>query len=88
MKLFKKKKIVLALGGGAARGLANIGFLKVIERAFGRDNFPFDMIIGSSIGSLIGAAYAGCRDAHKIEKLNEGLDAQGTTSGLALCPER
>ncbi len=57
MGLFKKRKVILALGGGSARGLASIGVLKVLERHFGRDNMPFDMIVGTSIGSLIGAAY-------------------------------
>ncbi|MFC1480274.1 patatin-like phospholipase family protein [Candidatus Omnitrophota bacterium] len=58
MELFRKRKIVLALGGGSARGLCSIGVLKVLERHFGRDKMPFDMITGTSIGSLIGAAYA------------------------------
>ncbi|MFH1664649.1 MAG: patatin-like phospholipase family protein [Candidatus Omnitrophota bacterium] len=57
MSIFKRKKIALALGGGGARGLCNIGVLKVLERHFGRDNMPFDMVVGTSIGSLIGAAY-------------------------------
>jgi NTE family protein len=51
------KKRILVLGGGSARGLCNIGALKVLEKYFGRDNLPFDMMIGTSIGSLIGAAY-------------------------------
>ncbi len=57
MGLFRKRKVVLALGGGSARGLANIGVLKVLEKHFGRDRMPFDMIVGTSIGSLIGASY-------------------------------
>jgi NTE family protein len=57
MRFFNKGKVVLALGGGGARGLANIGVLKVLEKNFGRGKFPFDMVIGTSIGSLIGAAY-------------------------------
>ncbi len=56
MGLFKKRKVILALGGGSARGLSNIGVLKALERHFGRGNMPFDMIVGTSIGSLIGAA--------------------------------
>ena len=52
--MFKKRKIALALGGGAARGLANIGVLKVLER----ERIPIDLIVGSSIGGLIGASYA------------------------------
>lgn len=57
MNLFRKHKTILVLGGGGARGLSNIGVLKVLERHIGKDNMPFDMIIGTSIGSLIGAAY-------------------------------
>lgn len=57
MGLLRKRKIVLALGGGSARGLSHIGVLKVLERHFGRDKMPFDMVVGTSIGSLIGAAY-------------------------------
>jgi NTE family protein len=58
MGLFRKRKIALVLGGGSARGLCNIGVLKVLEKHFGRDNMPFDMIVGTSIGSFIGAAYS------------------------------
>lgn len=57
MGLFKKRKVILVLGGGGARGLCSIGVLKVLERHFGHDKMPFDMIIGTSIGSLIGGAY-------------------------------
>lgn len=52
--MFKKRKIALALGGGAARGLANVGILKVLER----ERIPIDLIVGSSIGGLIGVSYA------------------------------
>ncbi|MBF0252273.1 MAG: patatin-like phospholipase family protein [Candidatus Omnitrophica bacterium] len=54
----KNRKIVLALGGGAARGIVSIGILKVFEKLYGPGNLPFDMIVGTSMGSLIGAAYA------------------------------
>ncbi len=47
-------KICLALGGGAARGLAHLGVLKVLEDA----RVPFDMIAGTSLGALIGGLYA------------------------------
>ena len=68
MGLFKKEKVILVLGGGSARGLCNIGVLKVLERYFGRDNFPFDMIIGTSIGSLIGGAYCLGMSVEELEK--------------------
>ena len=67
MPFFKKPKVILALGGGSARGLANIGVLKVLERHFGK-NLPFDMVVGSSIGSLIGAAYCAGYSAEELEK--------------------
>jgi len=54
MALFKKRKVALALGGGAARGFANIGVLKVFER----ERVPVDLIIGSSIGALAAALYS------------------------------
>ncbi len=61
MGIFKKKKVVLVLGGGGARGLSNVGVLKALERHFGVGKMPFDMVIGTSIGSLIGAAHClGC----------------------------
>ena len=57
MTLFRKRKIGLALGGGAARGLAHIGVLKVLSE----ENIQIDMVAGTSAGSLIGALYcAGC----------------------------
>jgi NTE family protein len=46
--------IGLALGGGFARGYAHLGVLKVFEE----QKFPISCITGSSIGSIIGAAYA------------------------------
>lgn len=46
-------KLGLALGSGAFRGLAHIGVLDVFEK----EGFAIDMIAGTSIGSLIGAAY-------------------------------
>lgn len=49
-----KKKICLALGGGGARGLLHLGILKVLEE----NNLQPDMIIGTSMGAIIGGAYA------------------------------
>jgi len=50
----KDKKIGLALGAGAARGLAHIGVLEVLER----EKIPVHFIAGTSIGALIGGFYA------------------------------
>jgi NTE family protein len=63
-------KIGYALGGGAARGLAHIGVLKVLEEY----NIYPDVIAGTSIGAIIGALYAGGHSAGEIEKIALGLD--------------
>jgi NTE family protein len=51
---YKGKKLGLALGGGAARGVAHIGALKAFEEY----GLEFDFIAGTSVGSLVGACYA------------------------------
>lgn len=53
----------LALGGGAARGLAHIGVIRALERAEIRP----DLIAGTSIGSLVGSVYGILADAAKTE---------------------
>jgi NTE family protein len=49
-----RPKIALVLGGGAARGFAHIGVIRALEQ----EKIPVDMIVGTSVGSLIGAIYA------------------------------
>jgi len=49
-----RPRLGLALGSGAARGLAHIGVLKVLEEA----EIPVDIIAGTSMGAFIGAMYA------------------------------
>ncbi|MEI8175685.1 MAG: patatin-like phospholipase family protein [Candidatus Omnitrophota bacterium] len=49
-----KRTIALVLSGGSARGLAHLGAIKV----FKEEGITFDLIVGSSIGSLVGAVYA------------------------------
>ena len=46
--------IVLALGGGFSRGFAHLGVLEVLQQ----EQVPVDAIVGTSIGALLGAAYA------------------------------
>jgi len=44
----------LALGGGGARGFSEIGVLRVLEQ----EKIPIDLVVGTSVGSFIGALYA------------------------------
>ncbi|MCA9937524.1 MAG: patatin-like phospholipase family protein [Anaerolineales bacterium] len=50
----KCPKIALVLGGGGSRGLAHVGVLQVLQR----EQIPIDMIVGTSMGGIVGAAYA------------------------------
>lgn len=61
--LRKRVRIGLALSGGGARGLAQVGVFKVLER----ENVPVDLIAGSSIGAIIGGLYACWPDAAALE---------------------
>lgn len=61
---FKRKiKVGLALGGGAARGLTHIGII----RALLREGIPVDLVTGTSMGSVIGGAYAATGDIARVE---------------------
>jgi len=49
-----RKKIGIAFSGGAARGFAHLGVLKVLRE----HGIPIDCIAGTSAGSIVGAAIA------------------------------
>lgn len=51
--LTSRPKIGLALGGGGARGAAEVGVLKVLAK----EGIKFDYIVGTSIGSVVGGFY-------------------------------
>ncbi len=59
-----RPKIALVLSGGASRGFAHVGVIKVLEA----QDIPIDLIVGTSAGSLTGALYAYYADAAKLEK--------------------
>jgi NTE family protein len=61
----KKPKVGLALGGGAARGMAHIGVLEVLER----EEIPIDMIAGTSIGGMVGAFRAQGKDSSVMKEM-------------------
>jgi NTE family protein len=58
-------KVALVLGGGASRGFAHVGVLKVLES----NNIPVDMVVGSSAGSFVGSLYCYGFKAYQIEKM-------------------
>ena len=58
-------KVGLALGSGAARGIAHIGVIKALREA----NIPIDMIAGTSMGSIVGACYAADAQISVLEEI-------------------
>jgi NTE family protein len=58
-----RPKIALVLGGGAARGFAHVGVIRALEQ----EKIPIDMIVGTSVGSLIGAIYANDANSFELE---------------------
>ncbi len=65
-----RPRIGLVLGAGSARGLAHIGVLQVLSE----QGIPFDFIVGSSMGALIGAIYASGADLGLLAKLAVNLN--------------
>ena len=65
----RPKTLGLALGGGAFRGLAHIGVLQV----FKEQGIPIDVLVGTSMGSVVGALYASGMDPHFMQRLCEQL---------------
>ena len=57
-----RPKVALVLSGGGARGLAHVGVLKVLQEL----RVPVDFIVATSMGSIVGGAYAA---GHKVDDL-------------------
>ena len=61
----ERPRVGLALAGGFARGIAHIGVIRVLREA----GIPIDCVAGTSVGSLIGAAYCGGASLEEMEKI-------------------
>ncbi len=72
----KSLKIALVLSGGGARGLAHLGVLKALEE----NNIPIDLIVGSSIGSVIGGFYAAGYTSQELIRIFSQIDWQNLFS--------
>jgi NTE family protein len=67
----KRPKVCLVLSGGGARGAAHVGVLKVLEEL----RVPIDCVTGTSMGSIVGAAYA---SGIPIDGMEETLASMST----------
>lgn len=64
-EIYPNPKVALVFGSGGPRGYAHIGILKVLERY----QVPVDLVVGSSVGSLVGAFWAAGYSAEKISEI-------------------
>jgi len=80
----KKEKVALVLGGGAARGFAHVGVIKVLEA----NGIVPDLIVGTSAGSLVGALYASGLNGFELQRValsvEESTFADWTLAGRGL----
>ena len=68
-RLWKNKRIGLALGSGGARGWAHLGVLQALKEK----GIPVDVVAGTSMGALVGAFLAARRE-EVLRELAENLD--------------
>jgi NTE family protein len=68
----KRPKIGLVLSGGGARGAAHVGVLKVLEEY----RVPVDVIVGTSMGALVGASYASGSSVAEMEEIIAGISTE------------
>jgi NTE family protein len=67
-----RPRVGLVLSGGASRGFAHVGVIKVLEQ----NNIPIDIIVGTSAGSLTGALYAYYDDVNMLERAARALTVE------------
>jgi NTE family protein len=65
-----RPRLGLALGGGAARGIAHIGLLRWFEE----HRIPIDYLGGTSMGGLVGGAYASGLSPDQIQSMMNTTD--------------
>jgi len=66
----KPAKIALVLGAGASKGFAHIGVLKILET----NKIPVHLIVGTSVGSVVGSLYAYGFSAFDLQRLSFSIE--------------
>jgi NTE family protein len=61
----RRPKVALVLSGGGARSLAAVGVLQVLER----NHIPIDLVVGTSMGSVVGGLYASGYSSDQLQRL-------------------
>jgi NTE family protein len=79
-----RPRVALVLSSGGPRGYAHIGVMRVLEEA----GIEVDLVVGTSVGSLLGAFWADGRSAAEIDSLSQQRRAADAVRPLALCRPR
>lgn len=66
----QRPTVALVLSGGGAKGAATVGALKYMEQF----DFPIDMVVGTSIGGLLGGMYALGYEVDYLDSLIHNMD--------------
>ncbi|HUX11647.1 MAG TPA: patatin-like phospholipase family protein [Spirochaetia bacterium] len=66
----RRPTVALVLSGGGARGFAHIGVLKVIQQI----GIPIDLIVGTSMGSIVGGLYAAGYSPDQLQSLSARIN--------------
>jgi NTE family protein len=61
--------VALVLGGGSARGFAHVGAISALEEA----HVPIELVVGTSVGSLVGGLYASGLGGARLEEAARDL---------------
>lgn len=66
----QRPRVALVLGAGGPRGFAHVGVLKVLEA----NGIEADLVVGASVGAMLGAMYANGASAREIEQTALDID--------------
>ena len=67
--LASKPNVALVLGSGGPRGFAHIGVIKVLDE----NGIKADLVVGTSVGAMVGALYADGRNGAALEELSRKI---------------
>jgi NTE family protein len=65
-----RPRVALVLSGGGARGFAHIGVLRMLREM----HVPIDIVVGTSMGGVVGGAFAAGTPVEQIEDLARNTD--------------
>ncbi len=72
----EKPTVAIALSGGGSRGLSQVGVLKALEES----GIPIDLIVGTSMGSIVGGLYSAGYSISELDSIAKTIDWNVLTS--------